>query len=36
MATPVQILEKAVCIPHGFNTVRKDKHPTILFPAVGK
>ena len=35
-ATRVQILDKAVCISHSANTYGKDRHPTLLPPALGK
>ena len=36
MVTQVQILDKAVCISYGANTLGKGMHPTILPPATGK
>ena len=36
MVTPVQILDKAVCISYCFNTLGKDMNLVILPPAMGK
>ena len=36
METRVQILDKAICISHSANTLRKAVNPTILPPAIGK
>ena len=35
-ATPVQLLDKAVCISHIANTLEKGMNPTNLFPAMDK
>ena len=32
----VQILDKAVWIPHGTNTLMKGTNPVILLPTIGK
>ena len=34
--TPIQILDKVVCISHSANTLGKDMNPTIFPPAIDK
>ena len=36
LQTWIQILDKAVCISHRANTLKKDLNPTILSPAIAK
>ena len=36
MVTQVEVLDEAICISHGTNTLGKDMNPTILPPGMSE